>query len=80
MNFKVIPRLEKNDKVRILIDKTLFEKGYTQNWSDTIYQITNVFQKNGVVWYKVSTLDGQVVPGIKYYWELNLVSKNSKNT
>ena len=76
VDFKVAPRLEIGDKVRILEDKTLFEKGYTRNWSEKIYQVTRVIQKSGIVWYKVADLEGNVEPGIKYYWQLNLVSKS----
>ncbi len=76
VDFKVAPRLEIGDKVRILEDKTLFEKGYTRNWSEKIYKVTRVIQKSGIVWYKVADLEGNVEPGIKYYWQLNLVSKS----
>ena len=75
-NLKVIPRLSVDDRVRILLDKTLFEKGYTQNWSTEIYKITSVIQKAGIVWYKLKTLDDRLVTGIKYYYQLNLVSKH----
>ena len=75
-DLKVIPRLQRGDKVRLLIDKALFDKGYKQNWTEKIYQIKSVFQRAGVVWYKVEDLEHKEVPGIKYYYQLNLVSKN----
>ena len=68
------PRLKKGDKVRVLRDKTIFEKGYTQSWSDEVFKVTDVKQAAGKVWYKVSTLRDVLLPGIKYFWELNLVS------
>ncbi len=70
------PRLSKGDQVRVLREKTIFEKGYVQSWSDEIYQIHDVKQAAGRVWYKISTLYGEVLPSIKYYWELNLVKKS----
>jgi len=75
-DLKVIPRLEKGDKVRILVDKSLFDKGYKQNWTEKIYQIKAVYQRAGVVWYKVEDFDFVEVSGIRYYWQLNLVTKN----
>ena len=68
------PRLAVGNKVRILREKTIFEKGYVQSWSDQIYQIHSVKQAAGRIWYKIATLSGTILPSIKYYWELNLVS------
>ena len=76
VDLKVIPRLKKGDRVRILRDKTLFEKGYKANWTKEIYKISTVRQRAGVVWYKIETLDDKKVEGIKYYYQLNLVSRN----
>lgn len=67
-------RLNVGDKVRTLLKKTLFAKGYTQNWSDEIYIITKVLDSQGVVWYRVSTFDGKQQPDIYYFNQLNLVS------
>ena len=75
-SLKVIPRLSVGDRVRILRDKTQFEKGYTANWTEEIYIISKVLQKAGVVWYEIKSLDGQKLDGIKYYYQLNLVSKH----
>ena len=69
------PRLGKGDKVRILRQKSLFEKGYTQSWRNEIYIITKAFTSSGVDYYKVSTRNGVILPQSRYYWELNLVSK-----
>jgi len=74
-HLKVTPRLSKGDRVRILLEKSLFTKGYKQNWSEKIYKIKKVFQRE-VVWYKLEDLDRKPLEGIWYYWQLNLVSKN----
>ena len=75
-DLKVIPRLSKGDRVRILLEKSLFDKGYKQNWSEKIYKIRAVYQRSGVVWYKLEDLDNNRLDGIRYYWDLNLVSKH----
>ena len=67
------PRLSVGDTVRILKEKTIFEKGYKQTWSDELYKIRDVKQAAGRIWYELDDLEGVKVSGIKYYWELNLV-------
>jgi len=69
------PRLQVGNIVRVLKEKTIFEKGYTQSWSDECYKISDVKQASGRIWYKIANLEGHILPGIKYYWELNLVAK-----
>ena len=70
-------RLKIGDKVRKIIDKDLFEKGYTANWSDEIYKIKEIRQSNGVCWYYLVSLDEKPVDGIWYYYQLNLVSSHA---
>ena len=62
--------------MRKLLDKTIFDKGYKQTWSDQLYKITQVKQAAGRVWYILCDLDGIRQPGIKYYWQLNLVKRS----
>ena len=72
----IVCKLKKGDKVRKIKDKTLFEKGYTENWSEEIYQISAVRQSNSVCWYKLKDLAGEEQEGIWYYYQLNLVARN----
>ena len=72
----VVCKLKKGDKVRKIIEKTDFEKGYTENWSTEVFIVESVRQSNGVCYYKIKTLDNKVLPGIYYYYQLNLVSRN----
>ena len=72
----VICKLKVGDKVRKIREKSLFEKGYTQNWSDEIYKIVDVRQSNGICWYILKTLADEEVSGIWYYYQLNLVSRD----
>ena len=66
-------RLEKGDKVRVALFKDIFEKGYTQNWSEDIFTIENVFQSNGVCWYRLIDNKGDIYHKTKYFYELNKV-------
>ena len=75
-NISVICKLSIGDRVRKIREKTLFEKGYTQNWSDEIYEIADVRQSGGVCWYILKTLAGEKLSGIWYYYQLNLVARN----
>ena len=72
---KIECKLNEGDRVRTLRTKTEFEKGYTPNWSSEIYIIVKRLQSNAVCWYKLSSLNGDPVPGIWYFHQLNLVSK-----
>ena len=71
------PRLSKGDRVRILRQKNIFEKGYTRNWSEEIYVIVEAISESSVDFYKIADLEGNILPRYKYYWQLNLVSKNA---
>ena len=72
----VVCRLKLGDKVRKIKEKSIFEKGYTANWSEEIFIIDKVSQSNAVCWYRIKTLDNKPVKGIFYYYQLNLVSSN----
>ena len=72
----IVCKLKKGDKVRKIRDKTLFEKGYTENWSREIYKISEVRQSNAVCWYKLENLAGEPQDGIWYYYQLNLVARD----
>ena len=77
INLVVKPRLKVGDKVRVLREKSIFEKGYKQSWSDDIFIIQKIKQAAGRVWYKIKDQQGNIVSGIKYYWELNLVEHDN---
>ena len=72
----IVCKLKEGDKVRKIKDKSLFEKGYTENWSEEIYIISQVRQSNSVCWYKLENLAGEEQEGIWYYYQLNLVARN----
>ena len=75
-NITISCKLKVGDRVRKIREKTDFEKGYTENWSEEIYVITEQRQSQSVCWYILSDLKGDKLPGIFYYYQLNLVSRN----
>ena len=75
-SISVVCKLREGDKVRKIIEKEIFEKGYTQNWSTEVFIISSVRQSNAVCYYKIKSLDNKPVPGIFYYYQLNLVARN----
>jgi hypothetical protein len=75
-NDKTKPRLNTGDKVRVLKQKNIFEKGYTRSWSIEIYEVVKGFNDSGVDYYSIKDLEGNKLFRKKYYWELNLVSRN----
>ena len=72
----VVCRLKQGDKVRTVLEKSIFEKGYKQSWTSEIFIIDKVKQSNGVCWYNLKTLDNNPLKGVYYYHQLNLVSSN----
>lgn len=67
-------KLKRGDRVRIALNKDIFSKSYTKNWTDEIYIIKRVRQKSGVCWYQLVDVVGTIYPKSKYYYQLNLVS------
>ena len=76
----VVCKLKIGDKVRKIIDKELFDKGYTKKWSDEIYKIKKSRQSNTVCWYSITDLNDKEIPGIWYYYQLKLVARNDNHT
>ena len=63
IGLKTVCKLQVGDRVRKIIEKTLFEKGYQANWSEEIYVITKIKQSDGVCWYYLETLKGEKLKG-----------------
>lgn len=80
LGLRTICKLNVEDRVRKIINKDIFEKGYTQNWSEEIYIISKVKQSNGVCYYYLKDLSAIDIPGIYYYYQLNLVSRNADSS
>ena len=71
------PRLQVGDKVRIQRIKTVFDKGYTRNWSFEIYTIVSAQSRDGVDYYKIADQAGNLLSRQRYFYELNLVERNA---
>ena len=69
------PRLAIGDQVRLIRNKSLFEKGYTRNWSKEIYKINKVFMEANVDYYQIVDNQGNILSNNRYYYELRLVSR-----
>ena len=62
-----------NDPVRVSKFKTIFEKGYTPNWTTEIFRIAKV-QRTNPVTYLLKDYRGEIVAGGFYEHELLRVS------
>ena len=63
------PKFRVGDHVRISKYKNIFAKGYTKNWSESVFVIKKV--KNAVPWtYVINDLNGQNIIGTFHVKEL----------
>ena len=68
------PRFKVGDNVRISKYENIFATGYTQNWSEEAFFVSNI--KNTVLWtYVISDLNGEPITGSFYEKELQKTSK-----
>ena len=75
----VVCKFKTGDKVRKILDKEIFDKGYTKKWSDEIYKIKKIRQSNAVCWYTLTDLNDKEISGIWYYYQLKLVARNDNH-
>ena len=71
-NFEITNKKSKfsiGDKVRVLLLKNTFEKGYSSNWSEQIYVIDDIKSSN-VHYYYLKDLNGNKIDGMFYEQEL----------
>ena len=69
------PEYKVGDKVRITVKKNIFEKGYTNNWTDKVYTITEVL-KTLPPTYKIKD-DREDIEGTFYEQELQKTSEDT---
>ena len=70
--------LKINDKVRISKYKSVFAKGYTANWSEEIFVVSEQIARDPRV-YKIRDLAGEQVEGIFYESELQKISNKEED-
>src|SRR6218665_1992393 len=63
------PKFSVGDKVRITKKKTTFEKGYTPQWTEEVFTVTQV-QYTDPPTYKISDYNGEEIQGTFYEQEL----------
>lgn len=61
------------DYVRISRTKGIFEKGYEKNWSEEIFLVTRVIERQGIYVYEISDLQNEPIEGFFYPEELTAV-------
>ena len=64
------PTFHTGDKVRISVSKRLFEKGSTSNWSEEIFEITDVIRTTNPIVYKIKDLADEEIEGSFYKEQL----------
>ena len=67
-------KFKKNDLVRISKYKTIFEKGYTPNWTKEIFKIYKIRWRVPIV-YELIDFNNELIEGIFYEQELQKVYK-----
>ena len=63
------PKLKVGDFVRLSREKHIFEKAYTENWTEEVFKLIKVFHTDPRT-YKVADLQGEEVEGTFYSQEL----------
>ena len=70
------PKFSIGDNVRITKKKNVFEKGYTQRWTEEVFRIYNI-QLTIPVTYKINDYNGEEIQGSFYKPELQKTSQNT---
>jgi len=65
--------IEIGDKVRISKVKSTFAKGYLPNWTEEIFTIASINEKQSPITYKLKDYQGEIVEGSFYRPEIELV-------
>ena len=69
-------KIKVGDYVRINKTKRTFDKGYLPNWTQELFQISDVVKTQFPTTYKIRDLDGESVSGTFYSQELQRVEKD----
>lgn len=68
--------IQVGDRVRKVLTKNIFAKGYHSNWSDEIFTVDQVIKSMGICLFKLRNNQGEILPKKFYISELNFVSRN----
>ena len=72
----MIPKFSIGDNVRITKKKKIFDKGYTQRWTEEVFKISKI-QLTIPVTYKITDYNEEVIQGSFYEEELQKTSQNT---
>lgn len=72
---RIEPLFKVGDFVRLNKTKRTFDKGYLPNWTQELFQISNVLKHQTPHTYKIVDLDGETISGSFYSQELQPVEK-----
>ena len=64
------PAFDIGDKVRISVNKRLFEKGSTANWSEEIFEVSDILYTKKPLVYKIKDLVNEEIEGAFYKEQL----------
>ena len=70
------PKFSIGDIVRITKTKNLFDKGYTQRWTEEVFKISKI-QLTIPVPYKITDYNGEEIQGSFYEHELQKTSQST---
>jgi len=73
------PKLSIGDKVRVALDKKVFERGFYPNFTDQIYTVVGVSKQDPNV-YRIKNYAGEVIKGRTYGEQLQKVYEGEEST
>ena len=68
--------LKAGDSVRISVYKGVFDKGSNPNWSEEVFEITDVLDSRSPILYKIQDLAGEEVTGFMYREQLQKTTQS----
>ena len=74
-----ICRFSVGDKVRIPVDKDVFDKGYALAWTEELFTIKKIHNDSFTCFYTLVDQDGTELRKKYYAEEINLVVKNDSH-
>ena len=70
------PKFSIGDNVRITKKQNLFDKGYTQRWTEEVFKVSKI-QLTIPVTYKITDYNGEKIQGSFYEQELQKTSQST---
>ena len=64
------------DRVRTVLPRNIFTKGYHQAWSDELFTVFKIVKSQGICLYILKNDDDVILPRKYYILELNFVSRH----